>query len=52
MSNLEFLQLLHEQRERTTHVRLTALDREDRPIEAIEGLATSGSINIDGKSAM
>ena len=52
MSNLEFLQLLHEQRERTTYVRLTALDREDRPIEAIEGLATSGSINIDGKSAM
>ena len=52
MSNLEFLQQLHEQRERTTYVRLTALDREDRPIEAIEGLATSGSINIDGKSAM
>lgn len=52
MNNLEFLQLLHEQRERTTYVRLTALDREDRPIEAIEGLATSGSINIDGKSAM
>lgn len=52
MSNLEFLQLLHEQRERTTYVRLTALDREDRPIESIEGLATSGSINIDGKSAM
>ena len=39
-------------RNRETFARITSLDRYERPIETIEGKITSGSINVDGNSAV
>lgn len=46
----EFLKQLDHSLNKTKYVRLIALDKEERPIETIEGRATGGSINIDGAS--
>ena len=48
----EFLKALDEHRDREIYVRLIALTWDELPIETIEGRATSGSINIDGTSAI
>ena len=48
----EFLLKLDEARERETYVRLIALTIDEHPIETIEGRATQGNLNIDGKSAV
>ena len=48
----EFLLKLDEARERETYVRLIALTIDEHPVETIEGRATQGSLNIDGKSAV
>ena len=48
----DFLLKLDETRERETFVRLIALTIDESPIETIEGRATQGSLNIDGKSAV
>lgn len=46
----EFLKQLDHSLNKTKYVRLIALDKNERPIETIEGRATGGSINIDGAS--
>lgn len=52
MLNEEFLLALEQERNRETFARITLLDINEMPIEYIEGKVTSGSINIDGKSAV
>lgn len=47
-----FLETLMQQRHRTIYARITALQMDERPLETIEGRITSGSINIDGNSAV
>jgi hypothetical protein len=46
----EFLKQLDHSLNKTKYIRLIALDKNERPIEIIEGRATGGSINIDGTS--
>ena len=48
----EFLLELDKGRNRTTYVRLTALTFDELPLETIEGRATQGNLNLDGKSAV
>lgn len=48
----EFLLELDKDKTRTTYARITALNREELPIETIEGRVTQGSINLDGASAV
>lgn len=48
----EFLKKLDLHPQRETHARITALDYHDIPVEEIQGSVTSGTINIDGASAM
>lgn len=48
----EFLVELFESKTRTIFARITALTKEELPIEFIEGKVTGGSINIDGSSAV
>ena len=48
----EFLKRLDEQIEHTTYVRIQALTLDERPVETLQGRTTSGSINLDGKSAI
>lgn len=48
----EFLRQLHTNRNREVFARLISLDFNENPIEKIEGRVTSGSINIDGASAV
>ena len=47
-----FLLKLDQQKERTVYVRLIALTQDELPVEEIQGRATGGSINLDGKSAV
>ena len=46
------MQKIFEQKLQQKFVRLIALTFQEEPIETIEGLATSGSINLDGKSSV
>ena len=48
----EFLNQLHEYRQREVYARITRLNQNELPIEYIEGRVTGGSINIDGNSAL
>lgn len=48
----DFLNKLTLNKERETYVRITALTKDELPIEYIEGKVTGGSINIDGTSAV
>ena len=52
MLDLDFLDKLHHIRIRNTYARIIALDKEERPLETIEGVVTQGSVNIDGSSAV
>ena len=47
-----FLATLSEQKERDIYARIISLDINENPIDQIEGRVTSGSINIDGNSAI
>ena len=47
-----FLQKLDTHHEHTYYVRIQALTFDERPLEQLEGRITSGSINLDGKSAI
>ena len=47
----QFLEQLANETCTQTHVRITALDYRQQPKESLEGLSTSGNINIDGNSA-
>jgi hypothetical protein len=48
----EFLSRLDQDRNRLIYVKLIALDYDENPIEEIFGRITSGSINVDGSSAV
>lgn len=47
-----FLKKLDLYKNKIIYVKLISLDLDENPIEVIEGRATGGSINIDGKSAV
>lgn len=47
-----FLKLINNQRNRTHYVKITVLSLQETPIAAIEGTVTSGSINVNGSSAV
>ena len=48
----DFLYKLSVAKEREIYARITSLTQEECPIEYIEGKVISGSINVDGKSAV
>ena len=48
----DFLKQLNNSRTKEVYVRIYALNFAEQPIEMIEGLATGGSINIDGASSL
>ena len=48
----EFLNKLDNQETKTIYARITSLTWQENPIESIEGRVVSGSINIDGTSAV
>ena len=48
----DFLTKLDLQHNRTVYARITALTMDERPMETVEGKATSGTINLDGSSAV
>ena len=50
--NESFLTSLFEQQERDLYAKIIALDRNDNPIDQIEGLVTGGSVNLDGDSSV
>ena len=52
MLNKEFLKQLDNYPEREIYARILALNFQEMPLEQIEGKVTSGSINIDGASAI
>ena len=52
MYDKDFLQQLYKSNNRKIFARITALTLEELPIEAIEGHVTTGSVNLDGVSAM
>lgn len=48
----EFLKTLYKHKEKETYARLVALNFAEEPTEEIIGKVTSGSINVDGNSAV
>lgn len=52
MDDIEFLKELHSQKNRTVYARIISLTFDERPVEEIQGKITTGSINIDGASAV
>lgn len=52
LTDRAFLNWLDSQTQLTQYVRLNILDNNDRYIQSINGLATGGSININGSSAV
>ena len=52
MYDKTFLEQLMDQRFRTVYARIISLNFEEQPLEQIEGRVTSGSINLDGVSAV
>jgi hypothetical protein len=47
-----FLRALDNDHNKIVYAKLIALTKDEQPIEAIEGVVQSGSINIDGTSAV
>lgn len=52
LKDKDFLKKMDEQRLREQFVKITLLDWNEDPIEEIQGLATGGTINLDGKSSL
>ena len=48
----DFLYALDQYQHKELYARIIALTFDERPLETIEGRVTSGSINIDGNSAV
>lgn len=48
----EFLYELSHQKEREIYARIISLTQDELPLESIEGKVTTGSINVDGASAV
>lgn len=52
MQDLKFLMTIDTLPIKEQYIKLIALDWKENPIQEIQGFATSGSINLDGKAAM
>ena len=52
MFDLDFLVKLMNYQHREVHARITLLTQNELPLQQIEGKVTSGSINVDGNSAL
>lgn len=52
LKDTEFLKLLDENRSKTIYAKIISLTMEEFPQEEITGKVISGSINVDGKSAL
>lgn len=52
MLDTEFLDKLMQDKNKIVYAKIIALNNQEQPIEAIEGVVQSGSINIDGTSAV
>ena len=52
LNDAEFLKLADKQRLQTQHIKLTLLDWDENPIQEIQGIATSGTISLNGSSAI
>jgi hypothetical protein len=52
LTDLNFLSDLSKYKQKTIYGRITALTFDEKPVERIEGKIISGSINVDGKSAV
>lgn len=52
LKDSEFLKLVDNQQVQEQYAKLTLLDWQENPIKDIQGTVVSGSINIDGKSAV
>lgn len=52
MQDSDFLFKIDCLQTRTQYIKIIILDWNERPIQEIQGMTTSGSINLDGKSAM
>ena len=50
--DIPFLRALDNDHNKIIYAKIIALTKDEQPIEAIEGVVQSGSINIDGKSAV
>lgn len=50
--NPEFLQKLDQHREKTIYARIISLTIDEDPVDQIEGQITTGSVNVDGNSAV
>ena len=50
--DMEFLNELHNNRQREVFARVTLLNQNELPIEYIEGRVTAGSVSVDGNSAL
>lgn len=48
----EFLHALDKQYNKIVYAKITSLSYDERPLKSIEGRVTSGSINLDGSSAV
>ena len=48
----DFLYELNQYKHKDVYARIISLSFDERPLETIEGRVTSGSINIDGNSAV
>ena len=48
----KFLNELFTSNTRTTYIKIISLNFEDLPFDSMEGVVTSGSINLDGKSSV
>ena len=46
----EFINLLYREKNRQVFVKITVLDKKENAIEYIQGIATDGSVKIDGKN--
>lgn len=52
LNDTYFLLQIDNMQEKEQFVKITVLDKEEKPIRAIEGQVTSGSLNINGSSAI
>lgn len=52
MLDTDFLNTLIQQHNKVIYARIISLTTQEQPVEAIEGIIQSGSINIDGTSAV
>lgn len=52
LNDIYFLLQVDNMQEKEQFVKITVLDKEEKPIKAIEGQVTSGSLNINGSSAI